>query len=92
MPFVYMVRCADGTYYTGWTADVTRRLAQHNAGRGGRYTRMRRPVVLVYQEEVPDRSAAMRREIAIKKYSHERKGRLISRPSDAGPRGTGAPT
>ena len=78
MPFVYMVRCADGTYYTGWTADIARRLAQHNAGLGGRYTRTRRPVMLVYQEEVPDRSTAMRREIVIKKYSHERKDRLIA--------------
>ncbi|MGC8780670.1 MAG: GIY-YIG nuclease family protein, partial [Anaerolineae bacterium] len=58
MPFVYVVRCADGTYYTGWTTDLARRIAQHNAGRGGAYTRSRRPVTLVYREEVPDRAAA----------------------------------
>jgi predicted GIY-YIG superfamily endonuclease len=77
VPFVYIVRCADGTYYTGWAADVNRRVAAHNAGRGGRYTRARRPVLLVYQEEVPDRSSAMRREAAIKAYGRERKERLI---------------
>ena len=77
MPFVYIVRCADGTLYTGWTTDVTRRVAQHNAGRGTRYTRMHRPVALVYREEMPDRSAAMRRELAIKKLDRERKERLV---------------
>ena len=77
MPFVYMVRCADGTLYTGWTTDVARRIAQHNAGRGARYTRMRRPVALVYREEAPDRSTAMRREVAIKKLDRERKERLV---------------
>ena len=77
VPFVYIVRCADGTLYTGWTTDVARRVAQHNAGRGARYTRMHRPVVLVYREEAPDRSAAMRREVAIKKLDRERKERLV---------------
>jgi len=77
MPFVYIVRCADGTFYTGWTTDVARRVAQHNAGRGARYTRMRRPVVLVYREETPDRSTAMRREVAIKRLDRERKERLV---------------
>ena len=77
MPFIYIVRCADGTLYTGWTTDVERRVAQHNAGRGARYTRMRRPVALVYREEAPDRSTAMRREVAIKKLDRERKERLV---------------
>ena len=72
-----MVRCADGTLYTGWTTDIARRVAQHNAGRGARYTRMHRPVALVYREETPDRSAAMRREAAIKKLDRERKERLV---------------
>lgn len=78
MPFVYIVRCADGTLYTGWAKDVSRRIAEHNAGRGSRYTRTRGPVILVYQEEVPDLAAAMRREAAIKKYSRERKECLIA--------------
>lgn len=78
MPFVYMVRCADGSLYTGWTTDVERRVAQHNAGRGGRYTRSRRPVTLVYQEEFLDRWAAMRREREIKQLDRERKERLIT--------------
>jgi putative endonuclease len=77
VPFVYIVRCADGTLYTGWTTDVTRRVAQHNAGRGARYTRVHRPVALVYREEMPDRSAAMRREAAIKKLDRDRKERLV---------------
>jgi putative endonuclease len=77
VPFVYIVRCADGTLYTGWTTDVERRVTQHNAGRGARYTRMRRPVVLVYREEVPDFSTAMRREVAIKRLDRERKERLV---------------
>jgi len=77
VPFVYIVRCADGTLYTGWTTDVARRVAQHNAGRGARYTRVHRPVTLVYREEMPDRSAAMRRELALKKLDRERKERLV---------------
>jgi predicted GIY-YIG superfamily endonuclease len=79
VPFVYMVRCADGTFYTGWAADVARRVAAHNAGRGGRYTRTRRPVTLVYQEAAPDRGSAMRRESTIKGYNRVKKERLIAR-------------
>jgi putative endonuclease len=78
MPYVYVLRCADGTYYTGWTSDVARRVAAHNAGRGGRYTRVRRPVTLVYQEELADRASAMKREAGIKKYSREQKERLVA--------------
>lgn len=79
MPYVYIVRCADDTYYTGWTSDVAGRVAAHNAGRGGRYTRARRPVTLVYQEEAADRRAAMKREAAIKRYTREQKERLAGR-------------
>ncbi len=82
MPYVYIVRCADGTLYTGWAMDVTRRIAQHNAGRGARYTRLRGPVTLVYREETSDRSAAMRREAAIKKLDREHKERLIRAARD----------
>ncbi len=58
MYFVYLLRCADGTLYTGCTNDLDRRLAAHNAGKGAKYTRSRRPVVLVYREQAADRSAA----------------------------------
>jgi len=79
MPFFcYLVRCADGSLYTGWTTDPERRAKEHNAGRGARYTRSRRPVKLVYVEELPDRSSALKREAQIKKYSHKRKEKLIS--------------
>ncbi len=75
--YCYILECADGTYYTGWTTDPVRRVRQHNAGRGARYTRTRRPVRLAYLEEQPDRAAAMRREVQIKRMSREAKGRLI---------------
>jgi putative endonuclease len=77
--YCYILECADGTYYTGWTTDPPRRVRQHNAGRGARYTRTRRPVRLAYVEEQPDRAAAMRREIQIKRMSREAKGKLIKR-------------
>lgn len=71
--YCYMVRCADGSFYTGWTIDPERRAKQHNTGRGAAYTRLHRPVVLVYVEPQPDRSAAMRREQKIKSFSHAQK-------------------
>jgi putative endonuclease len=80
--YCYILECADGTYYTGWTVDPERRLAMHNRGRGARYTRTRVPVKLVYVEELPDRKSAMKREIAIKKMKRERKGKLIRKQVD----------
>lgn len=77
MPFVYIVECADGTLYTGWTTALARRLQMHNAGRGGRYTCRRRPVRLVYAEFQPDRRAAMQRERALKRLATRRKRELI---------------
>lgn len=71
--FVYMVRCADGSLYTGWTKDLARRVAAHNSGRGARYTRSRRPVALVWAEEQPHRSAALRREAAVKSLTRAAK-------------------
>jgi putative endonuclease len=76
--YCYIVECADGTYYTGWAINPEKRVAMHNRGRGARYTRTRAPVKLVYVEELPDRVSAMKREIAIKRMTRERKGRLIS--------------
>jgi len=75
--YCYILECADGSYYTGWTTDPERRLSQHNHGRGARYTRSRLPVCLAYVEEQPDRSSAMRREVRIKRMSRKGKGKLI---------------
>ena len=75
--FVYIVECADKTLYTGWTTDVERRLKAHNAGRGARYTRERGPERLVYVEAVSDRSAALKRELAIKRMTRAQKLKLI---------------
>jgi putative endonuclease len=76
--FVYIVECADQTLYTGWTTDVERRLKAHNAGRGARYTRQHGPVRLVYVEEAPDRRAALKRELQIKRMSHLEKLQLVN--------------
>lgn len=77
--YCYIVECADGTLYTGWTTDPDRRLRQHNAGRGAQYTRFRRPVRLAYLEAQPDRAAAMRRELALKALPRRRKLALMAR-------------
>jgi putative endonuclease len=80
MPFYcYILECADGTFYTGWTTDPPRREKQHNAGRGAKYTRARRLVKLVYVEELPDRTAAMKRELAIKAMARARKKMLVEK-------------
>lgn len=75
--YCYIVECSDGTYYTGWTTDPERRIKTHNAGRGARYTRTRRPVKLVYLEPQLDRVGAMKRERAIKSMTRQQKQRLI---------------
>lgn len=75
--YCYILECADGSYYTGWTTDPERRLRQHNAGRGARYTKARRPVQMVYVEVQPDRSTAQKREIKIKKLSRAQKEELL---------------
>ena len=75
---VYILRCGDGTLYTGITNDLPRRLAAHSSGRGAKYTRGRLPVELVWHEEQPDKSAALRRELQIKALSRAEKLRLIA--------------
>ncbi|MCI8687488.1 MAG: GIY-YIG nuclease family protein [Lawsonibacter sp.] len=75
--YVYILRCGDGTLYTGITDDIPRRLAAHRSGKGAKYTRGRGPLELVYQEQVPDKSAALRREIQIKRLRRAEKERLI---------------
>ena len=79
MAVVYILQCADGTLYTGWTMNLERRLRAHNSGRGARYTRGRRPLRLVYREEQLTRSAAQRREAAIRRLSRADKLKLIER-------------
>ena len=76
--FVYLLRCADDSLYTGITIDVNRRCEQHNAGTASRYTRGRRPARLVYQETHPSRSLALKRELAIKALSRQEKKSLIA--------------
>ena len=77
--YCYILECADGTYYTGWTTDPKRRIYQHNKGIGARYTKTRTPVKLVYLEEQPDRPSAMKRELAIKKMRRAKKSDLIKK-------------
>lgn len=74
---VYIVRCSDGTYYTGISNNVQARVGKHNSGKGAKYTRSRRPVELVWSEPAKDRSAASKREYKIKKMKREDKLRLI---------------
>jgi putative endonuclease len=75
--YCYIVRCADGSFYTGWSTDPKRREKCHNSGKGARYTSTRRPVTLVYIEQQPDRSTAMKREATIKNMTRQRKQKLI---------------
>lgn len=75
--YVYILRCGDGSYYTGSTNDPERRFKAHSSGRGGKYTRSHLPVEPVYVQEVPDKSSALKREIQLKRMSHEEKERLI---------------
>ena len=75
---VYILRCGDGTLYTGCTNDLPRRLQAHQSGRGAKYTRSRLPVTLQYQEPQPDKSAALKQEAAIKKLTRAQKAALIA--------------
>ena len=82
--YCYILQCADGTFYTGWTTDPERRVVQHNKGIGAKYTSARRPVKLVYLEAHPNRTEAMKRELAIKKMKRAQKSELIKRMNDEG--------
>ncbi|MBW9256851.1 MAG: GIY-YIG nuclease family protein [Candidatus Thiodiazotropha sp. (ex. Lucinisca nassula)] len=75
--YVYILRCTDDTLYTGITNDINRRVAEHNRGVGAKYTRGRTPVKLVFTETLPDRSAALRRELAIKRMKTAEKQLMI---------------
>ena len=77
MWLVYIVQCADGTYYTGLTENLEERIGRHNTGNGAKYTKLKRPVRLVYCEECLSKVQAIKREIEIKKLSHRNKEYLI---------------
>lgn len=78
MNYTYIVKCSDGSLYTGWTNDLEKRLRAHNEGKGAKYTKSRRPVVLAYYEEFQTKEEAMRREWEIKQMSRQKKMRMIS--------------
>ena len=79
MAWVYILKCSDGTFYTGWTVDLEKRVKAHNRAKGARYTRARTPVTLVYAMEYADRRAAMREEFRIKKLSRKEKQKLVDK-------------
>ena len=83
MNYTYILRCSDDTLYCGWTNDLKKRLASHNAGKGAKYTHSRTPVTLVYYETFDTKEAAMSREFAIKKLTRREKLKLIEGFSDA---------
>lgn len=78
MYYAYLLRCADGTLYGGYTVDLARRLRQHNSGKGSKYVRARRPAVLVYSQAFSTKEEAMRREYALKHLSRAEKLALIA--------------
>ena len=82
MYHVYIVRCSDGTYYVGHTRDREDRIKRHNDGTAAAYTRVRRPVVLVYSEPHTDEISAVRRELQIKNWSHAKKDALLRADKD----------
>ena len=77
MNYTYILKCKDDSLYTGWTNDLKKRITSHNAGKGAKYTKARRPVELVYYEEFQTREEAMKREYAIKQLSKKKKEALI---------------
>ena len=85
MNYTYILRCGDGSFYTGWTNDLPKRLKTHSAGKGGKYTRSRLPVKLVYAEEHVERTDAMRREVQIKRLSRKRKQELLDSAGNVAP-------
>ena len=77
MNYTYILECKDGTYYTGWTNNLDKRLKDHNAGKGAKYTKARLPVTLIYHEEFQMKEEAMSREYAIKHMTRKEKSKLI---------------
>ena len=77
MNYTYILECKDGTYYTGWTNNLEKRLKDHNDGKGAKYTKARLPVSLIYHEEFQTKEEAMSREYAIKRMTRSEKSKLI---------------
>lgn len=75
--YTYILRCGDGSYYTGWTNDLKKRVKAHQEGRGAKYTKAKQPVELVYYEVFATKQEAMQREYAIKQLTHKQKEQLI---------------
>ena len=82
MNYTYIVECSDGTLYTGWTNNLEKRLEAHNAGKGAKYTKTRRPVKVVYQEQFETKEEAMSREYHIKQLSRKEKMKLMKEKID----------
>ena len=78
MNYTYMLKCSEGTLYTGWTNDLEKRVEAHNSGKGAKYTKARRPVELAYYEEFETKEQAMKREYAIKQLGRKEKQKLIA--------------
>ena len=83
--YVYMVRCRDNSLYTGSTNDLSRRIQVHNSGKGAKYTKSRLPVTLVYREECPDKSTALKRECEIKRLTKVKKEQLAEETNCTAP-------
>lgn len=79
MHYVYIVECSDGTFYTGYTTDIERRIKTHNEGKGAKYTKIRRPVVLIYEERFESKTCALQREYSIKQLTRIQKEKLIKK-------------
>lgn len=79
MNYTYILKCNDGTLYTGWTNNIDKRLKDHNDGKGAKYTKVRRPVELVYYEEFESKEEAMKREYAIKQLTRKQKEELVAK-------------
>lgn len=80
MNYTYILKCKDGSYYTGWTNCLEKRIKMHNAGKGAKYTKARRPVELVYFEAFEEKQQAMKREWEIKQLTHKEKEALLKKP------------
>ncbi len=79
MNYVYIVECSDGTFYTGWTNNLEKRVKMHSQGKGAKYTKGRRPVRLIYHEEFKEKIDAMKREYEIKQLTRKEKELLVNR-------------